>query len=160
MAILIANGGDALYLARWMRESGLADLLPSLPPSGGGEALGLVDFSIFPHVDHEQMPGNSMDHAEQWAAKLPVPWYAIEDETAVKVVDARAGAPRRPARRLVAGGGADRVWAFSEFHHPRLRGRCHDRRRQRLRRKPDRDPATTGRRHDHDAMVVADRGQQ
>src|SRR6476469_10097796 len=28
--VLLVNGGDALYLCRWMRESGLADLLPSL----------------------------------------------------------------------------------------------------------------------------------
>jgi dipeptidase E len=28
--VLLANGGDALYLSHWMRQSGLADLLPSL----------------------------------------------------------------------------------------------------------------------------------
>src|SRR6187431_3760651 len=28
--VLLVNGGDALYLAHWMRQSGLADLLPSL----------------------------------------------------------------------------------------------------------------------------------
>ncbi|HEX5195626.1 MAG TPA: Type 1 glutamine amidotransferase-like domain-containing protein [Gaiellales bacterium] len=111
--VLLANGGDALYLSHWMRESGLADLLPSLravwvglsggsmvmapnvgeepirwqPPAGGDRALGLVDFSIFPHVDHEQMPDNSMAAAAEWAAKLPVPGYAIDDETAIRVVD-------------------------------------------------------------------------
>jgi dipeptidase E len=111
--VLLVDGGDALYLSHWMRESGLADLFPSLravwvglsggsmvmapnvgeepirwkPPTGGDRALGLVDFSIFPHVDHEAMPGNSMAHAEEWAAKLPVPGYAIDDQTAIKVVD-------------------------------------------------------------------------
>ncbi len=111
--MLLVDGGDALYLSHWMRESGLADLLPSLravwvglsggsmvmapnvgqepirwkPPTGGDRALGLVGFSIFPHVDHEAMPGNSMAHAEEWAAKLPVPGYAIDDQTAIKVVD-------------------------------------------------------------------------
>ena len=30
---LLVNGGDALYLCHWMRESGLADLLPSLRDS-------------------------------------------------------------------------------------------------------------------------------
>jgi dipeptidase E len=111
--VLLVAGGDALYLAHWMRQSGLADLLPSLravwvglsggsmvmapcigeeamswkPPNGRDEALGLVDFSIFPHVDHERMPDNSMAHAEQWAAKLPVPGYAIDDQTAIKVTD-------------------------------------------------------------------------
>ena len=111
--VLLANGGDALYLAHWMRQSGLADLLPSLravwvglsggsmvmapnvgeepiiwkPPGGGDRALGLVDFSIFPHVDHEDLPDNSMAAAEEWAAKLPVPGYAIDDQTAIKVTD-------------------------------------------------------------------------
>ena len=28
--VLLVNGGDTIYLDRWMRESGLADLLPSL----------------------------------------------------------------------------------------------------------------------------------
>jgi dipeptidase E len=110
---LLVNGGDALYLCHWMRQSGLADLLPSLheavwvglsagsmvmtpkigedfvrwtPPSGGDEALGMVDFSIFPHVDHEDMPDNSMANAERWAAEMPGPAYAIDDETAIKVV--------------------------------------------------------------------------
>ena len=110
---LLVGGGDALYLCHWMRQSGLADLLPSLravwvgvsggsmvmapnvgeepicwqPPTGGDRALGLVDFSIFPHVDHEDLPDNSMAAAEEWAAKLPVPGYAIDDQTAIQVVD-------------------------------------------------------------------------
>jgi dipeptidase E len=112
--VLLVNGGDPLYLCHWMRQSGLADLFPSLretvwvglsggslvmtprigeefvnwkPPTGGDEALGVVDFSIFPHVDHEEMPDNSMAHAEKWAAGMPVPGYAIDDETAIRVVD-------------------------------------------------------------------------
>jgi dipeptidase E len=110
---LLVDGGDALYLCYWMRQSGLADLLPSLravwvglsagsmvmapnvgeefvgwkPPTGGDRALGLVNFSIFPHVDHEDLPDNCMANAEKWAAKLPVPGYAIDDQTAIKVVD-------------------------------------------------------------------------
>jgi dipeptidase E len=112
--VLLVSGGDALYLAHWMRESGLADLLPSLheaawvgfsagsmaltprigedfvfwrPPSGGDEALGIVDFSIFPHVDHPDLPENTMADAERWAAGIAGPAYAIDDETAIKVVD-------------------------------------------------------------------------
>ena len=111
-ALLVASG-DSLYLCHWMRQSGLADLLPSLravwvgvsggsmvmapsigkdevywkPPSGTDRALGVVDFSIFPHVDHENMPDNSMANAEKWAAGLPVPGYAIDDQTAIKVAD-------------------------------------------------------------------------
>ena len=111
--VLLVNGGDALYLCYWMRQSGLADLLPSLravwvglsggsmvmapnigedfvgwkPPSGGDEALGLVDFAMFPHLDHEDLPDNSMVNAEKWSASLPVPGYAIDDQTAIKVTD-------------------------------------------------------------------------
>ena len=110
--VLLVAGGDALYLCHWMRQSGLADLLPSLhetvwvglsggsmvmtprigedfvgwkPPTGGDRALGIVDFSIFPHVDHEDLPDNSMANAEQWAAGIPHPAYAIDDQTAIKV---------------------------------------------------------------------------
>jgi dipeptidase E len=111
--VLLVNGGDPLYLCYWMRQSSLADLLPSLravyvglsagsmvmapnigedfvrwqPPSGGDSALGTVDFAMFPHLDHEKMPDNSMAGAERWAASMPVPGYAIDDQTAIKVVD-------------------------------------------------------------------------
>jgi dipeptidase E len=112
--VLLVNGGDALYLCHWMRQSGLADLLPSLPqmvwvglsggsmvmtprigedfvqwksPSGGDSTLGIVDFSIFPHVDHPDLPENTMAAAERWAATLAGPAYAIDDETAIKVTD-------------------------------------------------------------------------
>jgi len=111
---LLVGGGDPLYLCYWMRQSGLADLLPSLreavyagvsagsmvmapnigedfvrwkPPTGGDRALGLVDFAMFPHVDHENLPDNSMANAEKWAASVPVPGYAIDDQTAIKVTD-------------------------------------------------------------------------
>ncbi|HEX6684530.1 MAG TPA: Type 1 glutamine amidotransferase-like domain-containing protein [Candidatus Limnocylindrales bacterium] len=110
--VLLVNGGDALYLCHWMRQSGLADLLPSLPemvyvgfsagsmvmtprigedfvgwkpPTGGDSTLGIVDFSIFPHVDHVDLPENTMAAAERWASGLPNPAYAIDDETAIKV---------------------------------------------------------------------------
>ena len=112
--VLLVGGGDALYLCHWMRESGLADLLPSLsetvwaglsagsmvttprigedfvvwrPPGGGDRTLGIVDFSIFPHVDHEDLPENTMANAEEWAAEIAGPAYAIDDETAIKVTD-------------------------------------------------------------------------
>ncbi len=111
--VLLVNGGDPLYLCYWMRQSGLADLLPSLravyvglsagslvtaptigedfvgwkPPTGGEDTLGLVDFAIFPHLDHEDLPANSMADAERWAAGMSVPAYAIDDHTALKVVD-------------------------------------------------------------------------
>jgi dipeptidase E len=112
--VLLVAGGDALYLCHWIRESGLADLLPSLseivwvglsagsmvmtprigedfvqwrPPTGDDSTLGIVDFSICPHVNGEGMPGNSMAEAESWAAGIEGPAYAIDDETAFKVTD-------------------------------------------------------------------------
>jgi dipeptidase E len=112
--VLLVNGGDALYLSHWVRQSGLANLLPSLddtvwvglsagsmvmtprigadfvewkPPAGDDRTLGIVDFSIFPHVDHELLPENTMAAAERWAAGIPGPAYAIDDQTAVTVTD-------------------------------------------------------------------------
>jgi dipeptidase E len=57
------------------------------PPSGGDETLGVVDFSIFPHIDNPDLSSNTMSAAEEWAAGLGNPAYAIDDETAFKVVD-------------------------------------------------------------------------
>ena len=112
--VLLVAGGDALYLCHWMRQSGLADLLPSLsetvwvglsagsmvmtprigedfvqwrPPTGDDSTLGIVNFSICPHLAQEGMPGNSMAEAERWAAEIPGRAYAIDDETAIKVTD-------------------------------------------------------------------------
>ncbi len=111
--VLLAAGGDVLYLCHWMRQSGLADLLPSLsstwvglsagsmvmtpevgedfiqwrPPSGDVSTLGVVDFSICPHLAPDGMPGNSMAEAERWAAGISGPAYAMDDQTAITVVD-------------------------------------------------------------------------
>jgi dipeptidase E len=57
------------------------------PPTGGDETLGVVDFSIFPHLDNLELPENTMADAERWAAGLGAPAYAIDDETAIQVVD-------------------------------------------------------------------------
>jgi len=131
---LLVWGGDPVYLSYWLKHSGLADLLPSLPqtvyvgvsagsiamatrfgetypdpPRCSGERLssedivfarpegeftmtlvmaegaGLVDFAIIPHVEYDDH--HDVANAEKWAGRLPVPTYAIDDETAVKVVD-------------------------------------------------------------------------
>ena len=57
------------------------------PPTGGDETLGVVDFSIYPHLDHPDLPKNTMASAERWAAEIAGPAYVIDDETAIKVVD-------------------------------------------------------------------------
>jgi len=48
---------------------------------------GLVDFAMIPHFENEKFPDTSLENAKKWAAKLPVPVYAIDDQTAIKVVD-------------------------------------------------------------------------
>jgi len=111
---LLVDGGDASYLCHWMRQSGLAALLPSLPqavwlgvsagsmvmtprigedfvnwksPTGNDSTLGIVGFSIFPHLENRHMPHNGMSSAQRWAASLGNPAYAIDDQSAIRVVD-------------------------------------------------------------------------
>lgn len=109
--VLLVDGGDATYLCHWMRQSGLADLLPSLtdmvwvgvsagsmvmtPRIGSAfvewssapddRTLGVVDFSIFPHLDG--FPENTMAEAERWVSEIGGPAYAMDDQTAITVVD-------------------------------------------------------------------------
>jgi dipeptidase E len=134
---LLVWGGDPLFLANWMRRSGLTDLLPTLrseavyvgvsagsiaatstfvetyvdPPRGTdgplksedvvfatpegdvdrilvtGQGAGLVDFGVIPHLEHPHHLDASLANAEKWAARIPAPTYAIDDESAIKVVD-------------------------------------------------------------------------
>ncbi len=133
---LLVWGGDPLFLADWMRRSGVAELLPTLRPEAvyvgvsagsmaatstfvetyrepprGSEALkseeivfatsagdlsrilvtgrgaGLVDFAVIPHLEHADHPDASLANAERWAARIPAPTYAIDDESAITVVD-------------------------------------------------------------------------
>jgi dipeptidase E len=51
------------------------------------EGAGLVDFAIIPHVEFDDH--RDVANAEKWAARLPVPTYAIDDDTAIKVTDGR-----------------------------------------------------------------------
>ena len=57
------------------------------PPTAVTRRSGVVDFSIFPHLDHEDLPDNTMANAERWAAGIDGPAYAIDDETAIQVTD-------------------------------------------------------------------------
>jgi len=111
--VLLVDGGEAAYLAHWMRQSGLADLLPELEdtvwvgvsagsmvmtprigrefadwmPGGSDETLGVVDFSIFPHLDYPGWTSNTLAAARRWAMTIPGPAYAIDEQTAIAVVD-------------------------------------------------------------------------
>ena len=134
---LLVWGGDPVYLADWMRRSGLTELMPSLrdalvyvgvsagsmaasslfaenysnPPSGHRDALasepfsfataegevpsllvtahgaGCVDFALIPHFEHPDHPDASLENAKKWAAKIPAPVYAIDDQSAIAVSD-------------------------------------------------------------------------
>jgi dipeptidase E len=111
---LLVGGGDCQYLCYWMQQSGLADLLPSILqktvyvglsagsmimtrfgttygnhtlPAGTDKCLGLLDFAIHPHLDYESFPENSLANLEKLAATLPMPSYAIDDATAIKIID-------------------------------------------------------------------------
>ncbi len=112
--VLLVAGGDPNYLCHWMRSSGLADLLPTLTetvyvgrcaggmvltpqvgeqftwwksPNGKEDMLGMVDFSIFPHLDRSSSDEFSMEAAEAWAKNIHVPAYVIDDQTAIVVSD-------------------------------------------------------------------------
>ncbi len=137
---LLVWGGDPLFIANWMRRSGLTGLLPTLrseavyvgvsagsmaatstfvetyteaprgkdgplksedivfaTPQGDvkrilvtGQGAGLVDFAVIPHFEHADHPDASLANAERWAAHIPVPTYAIDDDSAVSVVDGAA----------------------------------------------------------------------
>lgn len=121
---LLVWGGDVLYLTYWMRQSGLAEMLPSLGdkvyvgvsagsiavtpyncdakfdlqfmPDGhemaeeAERALGLVHFTLYPHLNHPEMPDTTLENIGKWASGIPVPTYAIDDATAIKVVDGKA----------------------------------------------------------------------
>ncbi len=108
---LLVDGGDPMYLAHWMRESGLAAMLPEWDgvyvglsagsmiagprigdffvdwqaPDGGDAGLGLVSFSVFPHMGHPDIPSHSLAAATEWAAGLGNPAYGTGHATAIAV---------------------------------------------------------------------------
>lgn len=113
---LLVGGGDCQYLCYWMQQSGLTEMFPSLLhkivyvglsagsmimtrfgttygnhtlPMESDKSLGLVDFAIHPHLDHEWFPDNSLANLEKLASTIPVPSYAIDDNTAIKVIDSK-----------------------------------------------------------------------
>nr|WP_295922260.1 Type 1 glutamine amidotransferase-like domain-containing protein [uncultured Dyadobacter sp.] len=109
---LLLGGGDCQYLTYWMQQSGLADLLPTLLerivyvglsagsmimtsygttfgnhslPAETAKSLGLLDFAIHPHLDHEWFPDNALAELEKLAGTLSAPSYLIDDQSAVMV---------------------------------------------------------------------------
>ena len=112
--VLLVDGGDALFLAHCMRACGLDRLLPELenltyvglsagsmvmtpsigaafeswpPPDGDHTTLGLVPFSLCPHVAFDGGDGNSVEICEKWASMIGRRAYLTDVNTAIKVVD-------------------------------------------------------------------------
>ena len=56
-------------------------------PAESAKSLGLLDFALHPHLDYPAFPENSLANLEKLAATIPVPSYAIDDQTAIKVTD-------------------------------------------------------------------------
>ena len=109
--VFLVNGGDPLFLYYWMKESGFEKILPTLdavyvglsagsmvitPRIGSDfvgwnkyemsdETCGLVDFCIFPHLNHPMLPDNNMETARKWHDELKMHAYVIDDDTAIKV---------------------------------------------------------------------------
>ena len=79
------------------------DFIQWRPPTGDDTTLGIVDFSICPHLAADGLPGNSLAEAEQWAAGIPNTAYAMDDQTAIRVVDGE----RRLRLRGPLGGAPD-----------------------------------------------------
>jgi dipeptidase E len=148
---LLVWGGDPVYLAYWLKHSGLNELLADAPdelvyvgvsagaiatastfgevyqevPRCSGERLsseqltfraadgelemtlvmangmGLVDFSIIPHVEFDDP--QDVANAELWASRLPLATYALDDESAVRVVDGSVEVVSEGHWRLLGG---------------------------------------------------------
>jgi dipeptidase E len=62
------------------------DFIQWRPPTGDETTLGVVDFSICPHLAADGMPGNSMAEAQRWAGGISNTACAIDDQTAIMVV--------------------------------------------------------------------------
>ena len=74
---------------RWWRlpDFGGETYDDSAPHTGSDQGLALVDFSVFPHLERKDMPDTSLANIKRWASGLSVPAYAIDDQTAIRVVD-------------------------------------------------------------------------
>lgn len=117
--VLCFGGGDEQYLAKVMRNSGLADTLPELLKTrvymgisagsmvvgrllseelirallpeeifeGNDEGLRLLDLSILPHLNSDYFAHLRPDLIHSLAPKFPTTVYALDDASALKVID-------------------------------------------------------------------------
>lgn len=107
--VLLVDGGEATYLRHWLIQSGMAAVLPGLtdtvwvgvsagsmvltprigtdfvswPSAPDDRTLGVVDFSIFPHLD--VFPDNTLADAHRWHAEVGGTAYVLDDQSAIRV---------------------------------------------------------------------------
>ncbi|MFN8528685.1 MAG: Type 1 glutamine amidotransferase-like domain-containing protein [Anaerolineae bacterium] len=67
------------------RDTEYDEVMPS--SAGRAKTLGIVDFVIRPHMGADYFRQATFEHAEQWAMKTENPLYALDDQSAVTVVD-------------------------------------------------------------------------
>ena len=108
-----STGGDATYLCHWMRrvragrpaavadrhglgrrerwehgdDARIGDDFVQWPSAPDDRTLGVVDFSIFPHLERLGLPGTRWRGRATGPPSIGGPAYAMDDETAIKVVD-------------------------------------------------------------------------
>lgn len=121
--VLFFSGGNTSHLMRWLKESGLANILsdllktrvyagisagsivtnPTLALSskdkkiyyeekfgyGDEDALGFVDFYTRPHLNSPDFPQAREGYLKEIAKEFDVPLYALDDESALKVVNGK-----------------------------------------------------------------------
>jgi dipeptidase E len=114
--IVMCGGGNTYYLMHWLNVSGLAGMLhellktrvyvgtsagsivttPSLALSSSDpgdykneRSLGLVGFHVRPHLNTPRFPQYSKEQFERFVKELRAPIYAIDDQTAITVVDGK-----------------------------------------------------------------------
>lgn len=113
------GGGDEQYLAKTMRESGVAEVLPELLKTkvyvgisagsmvmgkllakelteklwpeesftGDDAGLGMLDFSILPHLNSDYFAHLRVPLIQSLADQYPQTVYALDDQSALKIVD-------------------------------------------------------------------------
>lgn len=76
-----------------LRETGFYydDQFDEEMPSSSGSArtLGLVDFVIRPHLGADYFPQATLENVAKWAAKTDKPLYALDDQSALKIVNGK-----------------------------------------------------------------------
>ena len=70
------------------------------PNAGNAKTLALVDFVIRPHFGADYFPQATLENMKKWAAKVDHPLYALDDQSALKVVDGKVEIVSRGAWKL------------------------------------------------------------